>query len=145
MIQDLGLNQCFRCQQPMTLMDYSIEHKKEWLGDDSNLFWDISNIAFSHKKCNLRRSYLEAASNKRLKSDVCRECGVSEQEAEFAPKERFCVSCFKKVKALRWQAYKGKRKKKTKTNKATHPGTADTSTLTRSESPEDSFTNAGSV
>lgn len=50
------LNVCHRCQQPIvTVDDLSIEHKQPWLDSDTprELFFDISNIAFSHLKCNI--------------------------------------------------------------------------------------------
>ncbi|KKL25623.1 hypothetical protein LCGC14_2403400, partial [marine sediment metagenome] len=32
--------------------DFTIEHKIPWLDNDSDLFWDLDNIAFSHNRCN---------------------------------------------------------------------------------------------
>lgn len=49
-----GENICYRCSKSIeTVEDLSIEHKKAWLGIDVKLFWDLSNIAFSHLKCNV--------------------------------------------------------------------------------------------
>lgn len=39
-----------------------MEHKKAWLDTDVFLFWDISNIAFSHLDCN--------SANRRVKKGV---------------------------------------------------------------------------
>lgn len=49
---ETGKNLCFRCNQPMTRDDFSIEHKKPWLHVSADLFWSLENIAFSHKRCN---------------------------------------------------------------------------------------------
>lgn len=48
-----GLTDCFVCGKVMSNEDYSIEHIKPWLSSGSKeLFWDLDNITFSHKKCN---------------------------------------------------------------------------------------------
>ena len=53
LIQRLKLDECFQCKQLIVdVDDYSIEHKKPWLDEDTRLFWDLGNIAFSHKSCN---------------------------------------------------------------------------------------------
>lgn len=46
---------CFRCEMPMTRQNFSIEHKTPWLDSENprELFFDLSNIAFSHLKCNI--------------------------------------------------------------------------------------------
>ena len=45
---------CFHCGYHMTREDFSIEHKEPWLDSDDpvGLYFDIENIAFSHKRCN---------------------------------------------------------------------------------------------
>lgn len=44
---------CFKCGQPITSAEeLSIEHKIPWEGNAVSLFWDIGNIAFSHRRCN---------------------------------------------------------------------------------------------
>jgi len=54
-----GENVCFQCGEKIECADVlSIEHKKPWLDESVDLFWDLDNIAFSHLKCNIsvRRS-----------------------------------------------------------------------------------------
>lgn len=47
-------NVCFKCGKVIESADeLSIEHKKVWLDVSADLFWDLSNIAFSHCACNL--------------------------------------------------------------------------------------------
>lgn len=45
---------CFRCGQSMAREDFSIEHREPWLDADDpvSMFFDIANIAYSHKSCN---------------------------------------------------------------------------------------------
>lgn len=48
---------CYRCGKPiMTVAEMSIEHKVPWQdGDDPiRLFFNLDNIAFSHRVCNYR-------------------------------------------------------------------------------------------
>lgn len=35
--------------------DLTLEHKETWLDGGAALFWDLGNIAFSHKQCNLKK------------------------------------------------------------------------------------------
>lgn len=48
-------NICYRCNlEIQDATELSIEHKKPWEGIDTNLFWDLSNVAFSHLQCNIK-------------------------------------------------------------------------------------------
>ncbi len=56
LIQKSELDICFQCGEIIeSVGDLSVEHKTPWM--DSNnpveLFFDLSNIAFSHIKCNI--------------------------------------------------------------------------------------------
>ena len=57
-INDLKLNSCYHCQTPMSRDDFSIEHKTPWLDSETpkELFFDLTNISFSHLSCNVSRS-----------------------------------------------------------------------------------------
>ena len=50
----LGMK-CYRCHGDLTRETISIEHKEPWLDseDPVKLFFDLRNIWFSHKMCNL--------------------------------------------------------------------------------------------
>lgn len=50
-----GKNTCHQCKGEMTRETFSIEHKTPWLHseDPLGLFFDQSNIAFSHIRCNV--------------------------------------------------------------------------------------------
>ncbi|VVB52082.1 Uncharacterised protein [uncultured archaeon] len=46
-------NVCYRCELEIESADkLSIEHKEPWENVDVSLFWDLSNVAFSHLSCN---------------------------------------------------------------------------------------------
>jgi len=48
-----GRNTCFECGELIeSELDISIEHKQPWENRDTALFWDLENIAFSHRRCN---------------------------------------------------------------------------------------------
>lgn len=48
---------CFVCLQPIaSYLELSIEHKEPWENRSIDLFWDLENIGFSHRKCNTRHN-----------------------------------------------------------------------------------------
>lgn len=52
-VQKAGDDVCFKCNKKIISIDeLTIEHKKVWLHINPELFWDLNNIAFSHKICN---------------------------------------------------------------------------------------------
>jgi hypothetical protein len=56
LVQQCELDICFQCGKKIeALKELSIEHKVPWLDseDPQSLFFDIGNIAFSHRKCNV--------------------------------------------------------------------------------------------
>lgn len=53
-----GDNVCHVCSNPITeVSELSVEHIIPWEGRDTNLFWDLNNIRFSHILCNKPHSY----------------------------------------------------------------------------------------
>ena len=55
MAQELSRNVCFQCGEKInSVEEFSIEHKQPWLDVSVELFWDLENIAFSHKVCNIK-------------------------------------------------------------------------------------------
>ena len=53
MAQRLGEDACFKCGEKIeSLEEFTIEHKQPWLHESIDLFFDLSNIAFSHTRCN---------------------------------------------------------------------------------------------
>lgn len=53
--QRLSEDVCFRCGKKIeNISEFSIEHKESWQGISVGKFWDVSNVAFSHLRCNVR-------------------------------------------------------------------------------------------
>lgn len=53
LVQRLEEDTCYRCNKTIeSVDDLSIEHKQAWEGKSIELYWDLSNIAFSHLRCN---------------------------------------------------------------------------------------------
>lgn len=82
LLRKVGENYCFRCREEIESVHVlSIEHKKNWLDVDSELFWAMDNIAFSHRDCN------SGYTSNRIKSPEgtswCGEC------KEFKPLDQF--------------------------------------------------------
>jgi hypothetical protein len=51
--RELRQDCCYHCGRPIEDVEqFSIEHKVGWLYEDAALFWDLSNITFSHLRCN---------------------------------------------------------------------------------------------
>jgi hypothetical protein len=43
-------NVCFKCgEEILSAEDLTLEHKEAWQGAGPDLFWDLNNIAFSHR------------------------------------------------------------------------------------------------
>lgn len=56
LVKETNQNFCFRCDEEiLSAQDLSIDHKIDWLDENAELFWDLDNIAFSHKVCNKKR------------------------------------------------------------------------------------------
>lgn len=57
LLQETNRTKCFVCGEEMSRETFSIEHKIPWL-DSTNpkeLFFNLSNISFSHMVCNVKR------------------------------------------------------------------------------------------
>lgn len=68
LVQETGRDICYRCGELIQIADdMSIDHKEAWLGKGPDLFWDLENIAFSHRKCNYRLSRREGNRNQVLR------------------------------------------------------------------------------
>jgi hypothetical protein len=83
-LERLGETKCYRCSEEMTYDSFSVDHVKDWLDRDPLLFWDLDNIKFSHKKCNIRSS---------RKTSTCKTCGKSEPEVTIRKWNRVCTDC----------------------------------------------------
>ena len=73
---------CFHCGEKLTRDTFSIEHKVAWLDSENpvRLFFDLSNISYSHHSCNV---------------------GASRQTSKFSSKEEWLVHKAAKNRAWR--------------------------------------------
>ena len=53
LLRELRRTVCFRCGGEMSVADFSLDHKLDWMDQDPELFWDVTNIAFSHVRRNV--------------------------------------------------------------------------------------------
>jgi len=98
LVKKTGMDTCFRCNKKINnYKDISIEHKKPWIDTDIGLYWDLQNIAFSHKSCN----YSCGRRNKIINppgEEWCYKCKNSKKISEFPPsvlkRRRICKKCF---------------------------------------------------
>ena|SRR5579872_4883064 len=65
LLQQTNNDICFRCKTKIqTAAELSIDHKIDWRYDKVDLYWNLDNIAYSHRKCN-KPSRFKAPSGKR--------------------------------------------------------------------------------
>lgn len=100
LVSRLGLNICFRCDEPITdSRQLSVDHKIDWIDSENpkQLFFDLNNIAFSHLSCNCRagtggsKNKITSLDDKRIKH------GTDNAYTKFGCR---CESC-KEAKSLR--------------------------------------------
>lgn len=104
-------NFCYQCGDEIQSADeLSIEHKKPWENIDVKLFWDLTNIAFSHLLCNVRmaKSPVTRPKHRRLAPEGtawCRTCQKFYSVEKFSKRSgrwnglrHDCKDCEKKYK-----------------------------------------------
>jgi hypothetical protein len=93
-------NACFHCGEQMTRETFSIEHKEPWLDseDPVKMFFDLSNISFSHRSCNYeaaRRPEAQCGSetkyNKGCRCDPCKAAKAVIQKKHYTPERRLAT------------------------------------------------------
>jgi hypothetical protein len=108
-----GENVCFKCKRLIeTAEELSIEHIRSWQLGGPQLFWEMSNIAFSHLKCNRQSVSKPGSGVKRRKvgpegTAWCNRC------KDYLPVDRFyknranwngysnrCISCVRETQAV---------------------------------------------
>lgn len=55
LVIETGRDTCYRCGEKITKdQDFSVEHIENWMSSDNPIekFYGLTNIAFSHRKCN---------------------------------------------------------------------------------------------
>jgi hypothetical protein len=54
LVQETGRDNCHRCgEKIVSSVDLSRDHIIDWRSHGPDKYWDLSNIAFSHKRCNI--------------------------------------------------------------------------------------------
>lgn len=102
LLKKYGDNICYRCNKKINKSeDLSIDHKQPWLyypENDNRRFWHMSNIAFSHRRCNIlsKRSSIKLRKIGPTGTIWCSIC------KEFMPKNKFYKDKF------RWHGYRNK-------------------------------------
>lgn len=90
-------HKCFICSGEMTRETFSVEHKTPWLDseDPVKLFFDLENIAFSHKSCNIgaaRRELAEcgtpSAYYRGCRCQACRDSHAEYRRGKYTPTKR---------------------------------------------------------
>ena len=87
-VQRLELDKCFQCGDKISDIDnFSIEHPVPWLDSENSveLFFDLTNIAFSHLSCNVGAARRVEAShgtvNRFNKGCRCTDCREAKRKA----------------------------------------------------------------
>jgi hypothetical protein len=96
LLRELNRNSCLWCKEKIEdPEDLTIDHKLPWLDESRELFWDLSNIGFSHTFCNAiaRRS----TAGRKFGPNIRRKVGPSGTawctgHAQFVPLGAFCRS-----------------------------------------------------
>ncbi len=80
LIVETGKDICYQCNEKIKRENLSIEHKVPWLDSENPLemYFDLSNIAFSHLKCNVgaaRKNLAECGTDSAYQRGCrCRPC-----------------------------------------------------------------------
>jgi hypothetical protein len=80
LVQMCELDVCYQCEKKIeTVEELSVEHKVPWLDSDNptGLYFDLDNIAFSHRSCNYRAARKDRGIS--YTSLVCAGCGTTFQ------------------------------------------------------------------
>ncbi len=108
LIKKAGEDLCFKCGKKITSTeDLSLDHKLPWRGEDTKLFWDLENVAFSHVRCN-KRDRTENTKTRKIGADGTSWCCRHQQ---FFPNDQFyrnkthwngrapwCIACSEEYK-----------------------------------------------
>ena len=103
LLKQLKQNFCYQCDlEIQDINELSIEHKKPWLDNSVELFWDLENIAFSHLMCNIsaarRVNKIEEIEGKKW----CWKCKIYKDVNCFpdsAKQGRECTDCYTKYRS----------------------------------------------
>jgi len=85
LVADTGRDMCYRCGKRIERwQDMSVDHKQAWLDVSAELFWDLNNIAFSHRNpCNSGAGRRPTQINSPAGMNWCSDCKGFRPVAEF--------------------------------------------------------------
>lgn len=108
LLKEFGRNICFRCGTEISSSkNLSVEHKKPWYNKDPKLFWDLSNIAYSHLSCNIATASTDNFRNDRgpTGTSYCHKCKRYLPNKEFSKKNSRWNKLQRQCKLCRHTAY----------------------------------------
>jgi len=102
-IQEAGLTSCHRCGLALTQSDFSLDHILPWRNSENaeELFWDIDNIAFSHRGCNSAES--RTAVSRRKQTHCKRGHPFDVQNTKLVSGGRNCKTCLIMYQTDEWK------------------------------------------
>lgn len=77
MAKELDRLNCFRCSKHVERENFSVDHKKNWsvAVDPVTAYFDLTNIAFSHQRCNSGHTeqpeHSKGAYDRGCRCDIC--------------------------------------------------------------------------
>ena len=109
LLSKLKQNTCIRCNAAIETADeLSIDHKVPWRGKDTQLFWNLDNIGFSHKRCNLPHNRSGSRKNTPDGMSWCNQCKQMKELNMFSLDNKrwnkassYCKECKNEVEKLR--------------------------------------------
>lgn len=86
LVKELSKNKCFRCNKTIDYVgEFSIDHILDWetSSNPKELFFDLSNITFSHLKCNIQagKGNLKGNPNYTLGRDTNQKLTIEEVQS----------------------------------------------------------------
>lgn len=97
LLRELKRDSCLRCSGIIeSAKDLAIDHKRPWLDVSAHLFWDLSNIGFSHSRCNSiarRTTALAGTAWCTGHAAFLPLCDFGKNKTKWAGVQSFCESC----------------------------------------------------
>jgi hypothetical protein len=119
LICELKKDVCYRCDKKIVSdCDLSVDHKNPWLHIDSKLFWNLDNIAFSHKLCNSANHRIASTTGRRSKlrklgpegmawcsghKDFIRIDKFTSNTSNWNRVEHYCKECRRKLRNKKYE------------------------------------------
>lgn len=97
LVQETGKDNCCKCGFPMSRETFTIEHIEPWLDSENplELYFDLTNIAFSHHSCNVGTRRREkqvcgtcAAYNRGCRCSECKAAHAEAYRSNYTPEQR---------------------------------------------------------